>query len=387
MWGGGFLFGAAIGLGYERTTTLAFTAAGNNFELAIAASATVTVGSKELQRAPCSSQGLLVGLWRSPREFATASLAVVGFDLQGGVFEAEAFRQQGLCRCEHGCGVRVGFGDQMCRGHFHARGKSPDVQVVGFMDSRKGIKGGVDLGDVDTLRGLLEQYADRVSAEIVGPGQDEESDGDTDERVGVPPAEHDGHHTADKHADRTEHVGQDFEVGPADVDALLGAGAQQEKRNDVHGEADHGNDGDGQAGDFGWGGQSLEGFVENPEGDAEQQECVEQGGEHFGAVQAEGPVRSGAGTLGDGDSGDGHQHAEHVGEHVRGVGEQGQRRGGESDDDLEHKGHQAQGHGDPQPSDVSAGGAGGLGGREAVSVSVAHRFPFSRHRHHIVICA
>ncbi len=35
MWGGGYLVGAAIGLGYERTTTLAFTA-GNNFELAIA---------------------------------------------------------------------------------------------------------------------------------------------------------------------------------------------------------------------------------------------------------------------------------------------------------------------------------------------------------------
>lgn len=36
MWGGGYMLGAILGLGYRRTTTLAFTAAGNNFELAIA---------------------------------------------------------------------------------------------------------------------------------------------------------------------------------------------------------------------------------------------------------------------------------------------------------------------------------------------------------------
>ncbi|GAB3651634.1 arsenic resistance protein [Glycomyces tarimensis] len=36
MWAGSFALGKGIGLGYERTTTLAFTAAGNNFELAIA---------------------------------------------------------------------------------------------------------------------------------------------------------------------------------------------------------------------------------------------------------------------------------------------------------------------------------------------------------------
>ncbi|WP_086674896.1 ACR3 family arsenite efflux transporter [Amycolatopsis pretoriensis] len=36
MWAGSYALGKAVGLNYERTTTLAFTAAGNNFELAIA---------------------------------------------------------------------------------------------------------------------------------------------------------------------------------------------------------------------------------------------------------------------------------------------------------------------------------------------------------------
>ncbi|WP_114559849.1 ACR3 family arsenite efflux transporter [Desertihabitans aurantiacus] len=40
MWGGSYLLGAALRMSYERTTTLAFTAAGNNVELAIAVAIT-----------------------------------------------------------------------------------------------------------------------------------------------------------------------------------------------------------------------------------------------------------------------------------------------------------------------------------------------------------
>lgn len=78
MWAGSLLLGRAIGLAYPRATTLAFTAAGNNFELAIAVAISVFgVTSGEalagvvgpLIEVPVLVGLVYVSLWLRPRLF------------------------------------------------------------------------------------------------------------------------------------------------------------------------------------------------------------------------------------------------------------------------------------------------------------------------------
>src|SRR5699024_3341344 len=78
----GMIIGKALRLGYEKTTTLAFTAAGNNFELAIAvAIGTYGVASGQalagvvgpLIEVPILVALVYVALWARPRFFPSAS--------------------------------------------------------------------------------------------------------------------------------------------------------------------------------------------------------------------------------------------------------------------------------------------------------------------------
>lgn len=85
MWFAGMLLGKGIGLGYARSTTLAFTAAGNNFELAIAV-AIATFGATSGQAlagvvGPLIEVPVLVGLvyvslWMARTWFKTDPYAI-----------------------------------------------------------------------------------------------------------------------------------------------------------------------------------------------------------------------------------------------------------------------------------------------------------------------
>ena len=142
-------------------------------------------------------------------------------------------------------------------------------------------------------------------------------------------------------------VAHDVLPGAFEVEAGVAIAVQEEQAADVGEEADDG-DREHQAGADGGGfGETFPGFVQDAAGDEEQQGAVEEGGEGFGAALAEGAlIGGGAEAAAEGPPGGAEGGG--VGQHVAGVGHEGQRAAEPAADELDdHQGGgQREGGGD-----------------------------------------
>ena len=98
----------------------------------------------------------------------------------------------------------------------------------------------------------------------------------------------------------------------------------------------------------------LGGLDDDPGGDREEREAVDEGGEHREAVEAVGAPRVGR-AAGDAEGEPGHRERGEVGQHVAGVGDQRERAGEEAAGDLDE--HEAAGQ---ERGDADGAGAGGV---------------------------
>jgi len=131
---------------------------------------------------------------------------------------------------------------------------------------------------VDVRGRGLHQDPHRLAAEPERPGHHEEPDRDGDQGVRVGPAGGQGHDAGEQDADRAEHVGEHLEVGPAQVQALLRAVAQQEEDHDVGCQPGGRGEHQRQAGDLGRGREPADGLDHHPAGHAAEQGGIGQRG-------------------------------------------------------------------------------------------------------------
>lgn len=155
MRAGSYLLGKAIGLGYERTTTLAFTAAGNNFEFAIAvAIGTFGVTSGQalagvvgpLIEVPVLVALVYVSLWARRRYFTPAGSR---HDVMNCLD----------CGAEGVVGVCADCGAAVCRDHAVVR----PVRLTRTM-GRCCVEGSMDASNLSSFRGQIAQASSANAA-------------------------------------------------------------------------------------------------------------------------------------------------------------------------------------------------------------------------------
>ena len=86
---------------------------------------------------------------------------------------------------------------------------------------------------VESVGSGLEKDSHRSSTKAPCTGKDPQADEGADDGVDPPPPEYFEHHRGDDHSDRSDRVGQHFEVGALQVERFLRSFTEKRKRYEV----------------------------------------------------------------------------------------------------------------------------------------------------------
>ena len=156
-----------------------------------------------------------------------------------------------------------------------------------------------------------------------------------DHDVGVGPVRRHRHDAGDQHPDAADGVGDDLHVGALDGQALSDCDRSSSTTSAVRDQPGQRHHDHRHARDLRRVAEPLERLVEDEDGDTEQQHRVGDRGEHLGAMPAVGARRRCRPVARQQHRSEPHEHGDQVGQHVPGVGQQGdrldQQRGGQLD--------------------------------------------------------
>ena len=235
---------------------------------------------------------------------------------------SEPLRKTDLGGAQELIPVVVGGADHVGGERRLGGGQGPDVQVMHPGDARKGFQVGPHLARVDVLGRRVEGQVQGAAHQIPGSEHDDGGDDQADGRIDPGPVGQADDQGADNHAGGDGRVCGHVQEGAPGVEVVVPP-AEHQGGGAVDQEAQGRDDHHRLAGDGLGGRQAPDRLPDNGAHGDQQQGAVGQGGQDGGLAQAVGPpVRRG--PAGQGDSAPAQHQAEHVGEIVSGVGQQGE---------------------------------------------------------------
>ena len=202
--------------------------------------------------------------------------------------------------------------------------------------------------------GPFHQHMDHLPEQPEGAGHYQHPDHYSKDRIGDVPTEGQHQYRRGHHRHRAQQVGDHVPESALHVQALLRRAVQDPGGGHVDHQAGGAHHQHQSAVDLRRVAEAAGGFEEDPGGDEPQTQGVQHGGQDLGSVEAEG-LLDGGGAAGDPDGQQRQADGGAVGEHMAGVGQQGQAAGHQAANHLGHHVPHDQRQGDAKTA--PAGGA------------------------------